>query len=85
VRAVPLLEAQALAAKVAVALDAAAACRDAEAAALRQAITIGQQPFLERLNATLQQHYNGGFAAGRLPLFYFSIFCLVYLSVALCS
>ena len=60
VRIVPLLAQQALLAKVAIALDGAAACRAAEVASLLQAAQVAQQPLLPLLNATLLQQYQGG-------------------------
>ena len=59
VRSVPLLDTQALGAKIALALQAAATCRAAETASLQQALAFAQESFFNLLNATLLEQYTG--------------------------
>lgn len=68
VRVVPLLEQQAQAAKVGVALRAAAAAHASEGAALEAVVEAGSVGGAALLNATLHQLYEAGLAAADLQL-----------------
>ena len=68
VRILPLLEQQALAAKVAAALAAATAQRDSERQALEQVVELGSQGALELVNATLAQAHAAELAAAEEQL-----------------
>lgn len=65
VRIVPLLEEQALAEKVRIALEGAAAYREGEATALQQVVDIAGEDLVQLLNATLAQQYEGGCMGGK--------------------